>query len=90
MSDTEVLDALRGAWETISSDGANKTAPGSFKGNGARANRGSESREIHFADGEQYLAHYTTMINASDSISRNRTEFLGMDGEVYVTSDTIQ
>jgi glycosyltransferase involved in cell wall biosynthesis len=57
MSDTEVLDALRGAWETISSDGANKTAPGSFKGNGARANRGSESREIHFADGEQYLAY---------------------------------
>lgn len=57
MSDGEVLDALRGAWETISSDGANKTAPGSFKGNGARANRGSESREIHFADGEQYLGY---------------------------------
>jgi hypothetical protein len=38
----------------------------------------------------EVLAHYTTMINASDSISRNRTEFLGMDGEVYVTSDTIQ
>ena len=57
MSDGEVLDALRGAWETISSDGANKTAPGSFKGNGARANRGSESREIHFKDGEAYLSY---------------------------------
>lgn len=57
MTDAEVLDVLRGAWETISSDGANKTAPGAFKGSGARANRGSESREIHFADGEQYLAY---------------------------------
>lgn len=57
MGDAEVLDMLRGAWETISSDGANKIEPGAFKGNGARANRGSESREIHFADGEQYLAY---------------------------------
>ena len=57
MTDAEVLDALRGAWETISSDGTNKTAPGAFKGSGARANRGSESREIHFKDGEAYLAY---------------------------------
>ena len=55
MSDAEVLDIMRGAWETISSDGLNKTAPGGFRGSGARANRGSESREIHFKDGEAYL-----------------------------------
>lgn len=57
LPDAEVLAILRSAWETISSDGANKTAPGSFKGNGARANRGSESREIHFKDGEAYLSY---------------------------------
>jgi hypothetical protein len=57
MTDAEVVDALRGAWETISSDGANKTAPGASRGSGARANRGSESREIHFKDGEAYLQY---------------------------------
>lgn len=57
MNDAEVLDVLRGAWETISSDGANKRAPGAFSGSGARANRGAESREIHFKDGEAYLAY---------------------------------
>lgn len=57
MSDAEVLDVLRGSWETISSDGANKTAPGAPRGNGARANRGAESREIHFKDGEAYLSY---------------------------------
>ena len=60
MTDAEVLDVLRGAWETISSDGMNKTAPGSFQGTGARANRGSESREIHFKDGEAYLSYLRT------------------------------
>jgi hypothetical protein len=57
MTDAETLDVLRGAWETISSDGQNKSAPGAFKGSGARANRGAESREIHFKDGEAYLAY---------------------------------
>jgi hypothetical protein len=57
MTDAQVLDVLRGAWETVSSDGANKTAPGASQGPGARANRGSESREIHFKDGDAYLAY---------------------------------
>lgn len=57
MTDAQVLEVLRGVWETISSDGANKRAPGAFQGNGARANRGSQSREIHFKDGEAYLSY---------------------------------
>ena len=57
LSDAEVLQILRGAWETIASDGANKSAPGEFRSAGARANRGSESRQIHFKDGEAYLAY---------------------------------
>ena len=80
LTDAEVLDTLRGAWETISSDGANKTAPGTFKGHGARANRGSESREIHFKDGEAYLAYqhrfgtgsmYDAMIGHIGGLSRD-------------------
>jgi hypothetical protein len=80
MSDAEVSDLLRGAWETISTDGANKREPGAFAGTGARANRGSQSREIHFKDGEAYLAYlskygtgsmYDAMIGHIGGISRD-------------------
>jgi hypothetical protein len=57
MKDAEVLDLLRGAWETLATDGLNKTEPGAFKGAGARANRGSDSRVLHFKDGESFLAY---------------------------------
>lgn len=80
MTDAQVLDVLRGAWETISSDGANKSTPGAFKGSGARANRGSDSREIHFKDGEAYLTYqaqfgtgsmYDAMIGHIGGLSRD-------------------
>jgi hypothetical protein len=61
MSDAQVLDFLKGAHDTIATGGANKREPGAFAGTGARANRGAESREIHFASGDaylQYLAKY--------------------------------
>lgn len=57
MNDAEVTDFLRAAFDTLVSDGMNKQTPGAFKGTGARANRGSESRLIHFKDGEAYLAY---------------------------------
>lgn len=57
MSDIEVSDFLRAAYETISTDGINKQTPGQFTGTGARANRGSESRQIHFKDGEAYTTY---------------------------------
>lgn len=57
MSDDAVRDLLRAAWETISTGGDNKTAPGAFKGTGARANRGSEARVLHFADGDAWMAY---------------------------------
>lgn len=55
MSDAETLDFLRASWETISTEGLNKQEPGSFRGEGARANRGGESRQIHFKDSDAYL-----------------------------------
>jgi hypothetical protein len=57
MSDPEVLNLLRAAYETLATEGLNKTEPGAFKGSGAKANKGSESRQIHFKDGEAYLAY---------------------------------
>lgn len=80
MGDTEVMDFLRAAWETISTDGMNKQTPGQFKGPGARANRGSETRQIHFKDGEAYLAYnaefgagsmYDAMIGHVGAMARN-------------------
>lgn len=57
MGDAEVRTMLERAWETISSDGANKREPGAFAGNGAKANAGSESRQIHFKDADSYMAY---------------------------------
>lgn len=51
MGDDAVRQLLGKAWETITQDGLNKTEPGQFRGTGSRANRNSDSRQIHFADG---------------------------------------
>lgn len=59
MNDAEVGDLLRSAWQTIASDGDNKVAPGQFKGSGARANRGSDHRVLHFRDGDAWMAYMT-------------------------------
>lgn len=59
MADVEVLDFLREAWTTISTEGLNKTEPGSrpAAGSGARANAGSQTRQIHYKDGPAYLQY---------------------------------
>jgi len=80
MSDAEVLDVLRAVHETITTDGMNKTQPGQFQGAGARANRGSESREIHFRDGDAYLTYlsefgagsmYDAMVNHIGGLAKD-------------------
>jgi hypothetical protein len=80
MGDAEVADLLRSAWETISSGGDNKVAPGQFKGSGARANRGSESRVLHFKDGDAWVDYmrefgegslYDAMLGHLGSMSRD-------------------
>jgi hypothetical protein len=57
MGDVELRAVLGRAFETISTDGLSKSEPGSFRGNGAKANAGSEARQIHFADADGYLAY---------------------------------
>lgn len=57
MGNAEVLKLLEAAHETIATQGDNKVAPGQFKGTGARANHGSESRVLHFADGDAWMTY---------------------------------
>lgn len=61
MADDELADVLRKAYDTLASEGVNKQVPGQFKGSGKRANRGADTRQIHFADGEswaKYMAEF--------------------------------
>ena len=57
MGDTELRSVLGRAWETISTGGTNKTEPGTFTGTGAKANAGSDARQIHFKDADAYLEY---------------------------------
>jgi len=57
MSNEQMAKMLRAAHETITQGGANKYEPGQFKGAGSRANRGSESRVLHFKDGDAWMAY---------------------------------
>lgn len=80
MDDAQVMDFLKASWETIKSEGRNKTAPGEFHGSGSRANKGSEGRQIHFKDGESYLSYqsefgrgsmYDAMIGHVNAMTRD-------------------
>lgn len=57
MTDAQLDSFLREAYDTIATGGANKLMPGQFMGSGARANRGSTARQIHFRDAETYLKY---------------------------------
>jgi hypothetical protein len=66
--------------ETLATGGANKTEPGQFSGTGARANRGSDSRVIHFKDGDSWIKYmgeygegslYDSMIGHISRMSRD-------------------
>lgn len=56
MDDQQVSDFLSAAYDTLSTDGANKL-DASAMGAGMRANRGSEGRSIHFRDGDAYIEY---------------------------------
>lgn len=55
MDDAEVRAFLEKSWQTLATEGLNKADPGAFRG-AKRANRGSDHRQIHFRDGEAWLA----------------------------------
>lgn len=61
MRDSEMLDMLKAAYDTLASEGLNKVEPGAYRGAGKRANAGSERRVLHFKDGDawmQYMQQY--------------------------------
>lgn len=57
MTNDQVTGLLRSSFETLVSGGDNKVEPGQFKSAGARANRGSDHRVLHFADGDAWMAY---------------------------------
>lgn len=56
MNDAELREFLEHAWQTLATGGVNKLEPGGAPAGGARANRGSESRQIHYANAEAFIA----------------------------------
>lgn len=57
MTDGQMLDFLRQAYETLSTGGINKIEPGQVRGRGMEANQHVESRSIHFKSADDYLAY---------------------------------
>lgn len=57
LSDTELTDVLKGAWETITTGGLNKLEPGQIHGS-SLANRHSDHRAIHFKDAQAYIDYH--------------------------------
>lgn len=80
MNNGQVTALLKAAHETLATGGQNKTEPGQFKGSGARANQGSESRVLHFKDGDAWMGYmeafgegslYDSMMGHIGAMSRN-------------------
>lgn len=57
MTDAQLTEFLGHAWHSIATGGVNKLTPGRASGNGMRANRGNESRQVHFKDADSYLRY---------------------------------
>lgn len=57
LNDAQLAEVMAGAWETITSGGLNKAEPGARTGTGMRANRGMDTRAIHFKDAGAYLQY---------------------------------
>lgn len=55
-NDTQMVEMLEQAWQTLSSGGINKIEPGQRTGS-IWANHGSQSRVLHFKDAEAYLTY---------------------------------
>jgi len=57
LPEAELRRFLEEAWTSIATGGANKMEPGRFSGVGMRANRGSETRQIHYKSADDYLQY---------------------------------
>lgn len=57
MTEQEILQLLKGAYESIISGGANKMTPGRPTIGGNRSNRFSEERVLHFKSADDYIGY---------------------------------
>ncbi len=57
MDDAQVTEFLGEVWVTIATGGANKGEPGRQGGKGMRANRGNESRQVHYKDATSFMEY---------------------------------
>jgi hypothetical protein len=80
LNDAEITAMLMASHETLATGGANKNEPGQAMGTGARSNRGSDSRVIHFKDGDAWIKYmgeygegslYDSMIGHISRMSRD-------------------
>lgn len=65
MTDLEYRDFLGEAWLTLSMDGANKSEPGAYQGNGMVAKRHAAERQLHFKDADSYLKYHESFAGRS-------------------------
>lgn len=56
--DAELKEFLKHAWNTIATNGNSNVEAGKPRGNGGRANRHAEERQIHFKDAESYIQYW--------------------------------
>lgn len=80
MNDSEIAEFLGNAYETIATGGLNKLGDSGLRISGARANRGSAERQIHFRDAEAYLDYqqrfgeksmWDILVNHIDGVSKD-------------------
>ncbi|SPZ65444.1 Uncharacterised protein [Serratia quinivorans] len=80
MNDTEIAEFLESAYKTIATGGMNKLSDSGLRVSGARANRGSAERQIHFRDAEAYLDYqqrfgeksmWDILVNHIDGVSKD-------------------
>lgn len=80
MDDIQLTEFLKGVYKTISTGGLNKITPGRPKIGTMRANRGNESRQLHFKDADSYIEYqqkygdkdlWQVMVGHVDAISKD-------------------
>jgi len=81
MSDDELMQGMREAFKTISTDGQNKKTPGTFSGNGKMANRHQDSRFLVFKDADSWI-DYQESFGSPDFFNVMVGHIRGMSSEI--------
>jgi hypothetical protein len=71
LRDGEMAEMLEQAWRDITTDGLASAELGAYRGEGTRANAGSQHRALHFKDGDAYFEYHVEFGegNAFDAVT---------------------